>query len=131
MLKTICIALGLCSTLSGPATVTDGDTIKVDGVSVRLWGLDCEEMNEPNGPAARKWMRFATQGAPIYCELTGARSYSRYVGRCYAGGRYGVDLAQWMVRVGACLDCAHYSGGKYRYAEPEGVRARLIQKPYC
>jgi endonuclease YncB( thermonuclease family) len=39
-------------TLTGPAYTVDGDTLRVAGVAVRLEGVDAEEMDEPNGPAA-------------------------------------------------------------------------------
>ncbi len=128
MLKSVCVALRLCAAMSGNAIVTDGDTIRVDGVAIRLWGLDCEELAEPHGRAAADAMREITNGATVKCELTGAKSYDRMVGTCYANGN---DVAELMVRRGLCLDCARYSGGAYRKFEPADARTRLIQKPYC
>ena len=128
MLKSVCLAIGLCSSISGPAITVDGDTVKVAGVAVRLLGLDCEELSEAHGPAAREAMRAFTYGVTVTCDLTGAPSYNRKVGVCYANG---LDLARLMVATGYCLDCAHYDGGKYAKDEPQGSRSTLIQKPYC
>ena len=128
MLKTLCIALKLCTSLSGYVAVVDGDTIIVESRHIRLAGLDAEELNEPHGLAAKQRMIDLTRGI-ISCQLTGERSYNRYVATCYTAA--GVDLAAEMVRSGMALDCARYSNGKYRGLEPMGATGTLIQKPYC
>lgn len=122
------IYFGAWCALNGPATVTDGDTIRVSGYAVRLEGVDAEEMNEPHGPAARAAMIVIIGNDPVSCVLNGDRSYNRVVARCYVRG---VDVGAEVIRRGAALDCGHYSHGRYRELEPAGVRARLIQKPYC
>lgn len=128
MLKSLCVWLHLCTTLTGPAYVIDGDTIVVEGIHVRVWGIDAEEWYELNGPAAKDAMIMLTGDAEIICKLNGKRSYQRYVGTCFNEGR---DLAEEIVDLGYALDCAHYSGGKYRQFEPQNIRFRLKQKPYC
>ena len=127
MLKALCLALHLCSSLSGSGYAIDGDTVVVEGFHVRLAGLDAEELKEPNGLAAKyAMMRFIN--GPVTCKLTGNKSYNRYVGSCFVAGN---DLAAMMVAQGYALDCARYSGGKYRHLEPAGIRQKLIQKSYC
>jgi micrococcal nuclease len=128
MLKTLCIWLHLCSSLNGAAHAIDGDTIELMGLHIRLAGIDAEELNEPNGLAAKKQLQhLINQG--ITCNLNGEMSYNRNIGTCYDASN--VDVAAVMVKTGYALDCYHYSGGKYRQYEPSGVRQRLIQKPYC
>ena len=127
MLKWLCLAIRLCDTISGPAYTIDGDTIAVDGYHVRLAGLDAEEMSEPNGPAAKMAMIRLLYRQTVVCTING-KSYNRYVGTCHIGS---LDLAAEMIRQGWALDCARYSGGKYRHLEPIGSRRRLAQKPYC
>jgi endonuclease YncB( thermonuclease family) len=128
MLKTACVALHLCSSVSGNAFAYDGDTLRVQGVAVRLWGLDCEELADPHGRTAQAAMRALIEHEPVTCQLTGKRSYKREVGTCTV---HGLDVAEWMVSHRLCLDCARYSGGHYRQYEPDGARARLKQAPYC
>jgi endonuclease YncB( thermonuclease family) len=114
--------------VSGVAHVIDGDTIVVEGIHVRLMGVDAEELSEPNGPEAKRYMQFLVNVDEITCTLTGERSYERYIGSCF---NRGADLAAGMVANGKALDCARYSHGKYRQFEPKDVRLRLIQKNYC
>jgi len=129
VLKTLCVMLKLCTTLSGPAMVSDGDTLIVEGFSVRLEGLDAEELNEPHGLMAKRGLLMMIAGQPITCKLTGLKTYERNIGTCYS--HTGIDLAQDMVRFGYALDCARYSNGKYRGYESQDARRNLIQKPYC
>jgi micrococcal nuclease len=114
-------------TVSGSAYVHDGDTIYIDRQPIRLAGIDAEELDEPHGIAARDHLRAMLQNYTISCKWDGW-SYNRKVGTCYLGF---VDIGARMVEDGFALDCAHYSGGKYRSLEPAGIRLRLIQKGYC
>jgi micrococcal nuclease len=122
--------------IGGVPRVLDGDTIVVSGVPVRLNGLDAEETAhfgkpaEPHGDAAAsKMQEIVGIGAPVRCVLNGASTYNRMVGECF--NARGQDVAAELVKAGLALDCAHYSGGRYRKFEPAGARARLMQKPYC
>ena len=138
-MKTLCAILGLwCVTLSGSATVRDGDTIRVNGVAVRLAGVDAEELWEPNGSAARGALMAIIAGRSVQCAPTGKRSYERIVATCAILGNPDAkgptqlqDIGALLIARGYALDCARYSGGKYRDLEPPGVRDVLRQKPYC
>ena len=60
--------------LSGTiAHVTDGDTIEVDGVAIRLSALDCPENGTRKGNQATKVAQ-QFQGSQTQCELTGAKT---------------------------------------------------------
>lgn len=128
MLKAICIALGLCHTVSGKAIVIDGDTVIVENIHVRIHGIDAEEMRETNGRKARNALVTFIGINPIHCELNGDKSYNRYVGICYLAS---IDIGAEMIRQGYALDCGRYSNGQYRKLEPIGIRLILLQKPYC
>ena len=128
MFKGLCLWLRLCTSISGQAYPIDGDSVIVDGVHVRLHGIDAEELNEPNGLKAKAMMQFIIGRNEVTCNLNGEKSYERYVGTCYVKG---VDLGIAMVAAGYALDCAHYSHGMYRQFEPSDARKHLIQKPYC
>jgi Mg-chelatase subunit ChlD len=43
----------------------------------------------------------------------------------------GIDIAADMARFGYALDCARYSGGRYRSLEPANARKMLKQAAYC
>ena len=68
--------------LSGTVThVWDKDTIKVNGIAIRLLALDCPENGTQTGnKATRVTKQF--QGLPAQCELTGAKTYDSLVGYC-------------------------------------------------
>lgn len=119
------------SSLVGIPTIHDGDTITLQGQRIRLFGIDAEELSEPNGARAKQGLAsiiFADR-LPIRCEDRGGRTWGRIVAECFTA--HGVSINAGMVRRGFALDCARYSRGKYRAMEPGGVRSRLRQKPYC
>jgi endonuclease YncB( thermonuclease family) len=126
----ICAVLGLCTALIGTPSVHDGDTLTIQGQAVRLFGIDAEELDEPNGPRARDALRALVKGTHyVRCEPTGQKSYDRVVAICYTAA--GEDLGEAMVRGGYVLDCARYSDFMYRPFEPMAIRRTLTQKPYC
>jgi micrococcal nuclease len=118
----------LAGTLSGPATVWDGDTIYIGREAVRLAGIDAEELDEPHGYAARDHLRQLIGNRIVTCKWDGY-SYKRKVGVCFVDAT--ISLNGQMVADGFALDCFHYSNGQYRSLEPTGARSRLIQKGYC
>jgi endonuclease YncB( thermonuclease family) len=123
-------ALGMCASLLGFPSVVDGDTLRLQGISVRLYGLDAEELSEPNGPRAKDGLsKIIRSTTHVRCDLTGEVSYQRQVATCYTAS--GEDIAMLMVRGGYALDCARYSAGRYREFEPMAIRNLLAQKPYC
>ncbi|WP_367646573.1 thermonuclease family protein [Ruegeria arenilitoris] len=108
--------------------VRDADTIVVNGTPVRLQGVDAPELGTSAGRDARRWMVNYLRGKSIECKLTGERTYDRYVGVCYADGR---DIGAAVIAAGYALDCARYSGGRYRSLETSAARSRLRRAPYC
>lgn len=113
--------------IAGPAIAVDGDTLMIGTQAIRLAGIDAEELREPNGPRVAFALAALLAGRTVLCHPTGT-SYHRVVATCFADNQ---DIGAGMVRLGAALDCAHYSNGKYRSLEPAGARARLLQKGYC
>lgn len=127
----LCEFLGMCAvaaSLTGPAHVHDGDTIRIHGVSVRLQGVDAEELTERHGDAARAALSRIIAGRPVRCVPEG-QSYNRIVATCYLPD--GRDIGAELIKSGLALDCARYSRGKYRSLEPPASRQRLTQKVYC
>ena len=107
--------------LRGPVErVIDGDTLVVDGRTVRLWGIDAPELSQTCGgePVEPVWdcgrrsrllLQALVGSAPIVCEAR-ARHRGRIVAVCAVRGR---DLAAAMVSAGMALDDATYSHGRY------------------
>lgn len=116
--------------LEGTAFAIDGDTIEVEGVRVRLSGLDAPEMKTCEGRYARIAMDTLLQEVPITCVLEGRKSYKREVGTCSnAAG----NLTQQMIATGNGIEYRTYSN---QYQENEANAARLKRGPiwnphYC
>ena len=107
----------------GKAYVVDGDTIIIQGVSIRLAGIDAPELDHPYGQRARSAMIRLCAGQPVTAQLVGHVSYERAVAICTLPD--GRDLAAELVKEGLALDWPKFSGGRYRQFEPPGVRRKL------
>nr|WP_254442272.1 thermonuclease family protein [Ruegeria arenilitoris] len=130
MFKRLTTALALVATTVTAAgvQVRDADTIVVDGTPVRLQGVDAPELGTAAGRDARRWMVNYLRGKAVECQLTGERTYDRYVGVCYVDGQ---DVGAAVIAAGHALDCARYSGGRYRDLETPAARSRLNRARYC
>lgn len=131
MLKTrrfcaIWLMAGL-TTFALPATaqtITDGDTIKLNGTTYRLWGIDAPETKQdcPDGWAAGRLatthLQSLISGRNVICEHKDTDRYGRTVAICRAGGE---DLGALMVRDGYAWAFLRYSRD---YAEQE-AQARV------
>ncbi len=109
--------------LEGRAWVTDGDTIMIDGVTIRLFGIDAPEMDHPYGKVARSALIRMCKGQRVRAEFDGSASHDRLVARCYLED--GRDISAEMVRAGLALDWPKHSGGAYRSLEQPDARKRM------
>ncbi len=116
-------------TLSGTATVTDGDSLEMDGTRIRLNAIDAPEAlqtcGRPTaiwkcGEVATKKLRELVGAHPIVCEKTGTDSYGRTVAVCHSGA---ADLAAEMVSAGLALAYRQY-GDEYVDEEAAARSAR-------
>jgi endonuclease YncB( thermonuclease family) len=108
--------------------VRDVDTIVVAGTPVRLNGLDGPEVSTRAGKDAALFMRRLVGGKVVACELNGERTYDRWVGVCFLEGQ---DIAAIAVSQGHALDCARYSGGRYRKYETPAAKSKIRRAKYC
>jgi micrococcal nuclease len=106
--------LTLALTLIG-AIAIDGDTLKLNGESYRIWGIDAPERADPAGPAATRAMRSLIAGQTLDCTVRDVDRYGRTVVLCVL--RDGTDIACEMVAQGHAVDWPKYSGGYYRGCE--------------
>ncbi|WP_422049904.1 thermonuclease family protein [Shimia sp.] len=129
MKKLISAALILCAVPAYAGVhVRDADTIVVDGTPVRLNGVDAPELGTRSGQNAKRWMVNYLRGKSVECQLNGQRSYDRYIGVCFADGQ---DIGAAVISAGHALDCARYSGGRYREFETRAARSRIKRAGYC
>lgn len=102
-------------TLSGSPTITDGDTLKVAGKTVRLHGIDAPEGNQQCVRADGEYLcgRSSTEAlmrlvgkSEIDCEQRDVDRYRRIVGVCRVGK---TNLNSEMVRLGWARAYTQYS----------------------
>jgi endonuclease YncB( thermonuclease family) len=92
-------------------TVTDGDTIKLNGTTYRLWGIDAPESKQwcddyPAGVMATGTLQMLIKGKTVICEPKATDRYGRTVALCRADGE---DLGRTMVQLGMAWAFVRYS----------------------
>ena len=113
-------------TLTGRASVVDGDTIEIAGERVRLHGIDAPEGRQQCRDAdGRPWHcgreaafaldEFLAQSRPTHCSLLDRDRWGRFVATCIRNDS--MDVNEWLVKHGWALDWPHYSGGAYSDAQ--------------
>lgn len=114
--------------ISGAARIVDGDTIAIDGVKIRLEGIDAPESDQvcldqqstkwTCGIAARDRLAERIGNRSIDCTPAGSDKDYRTLAVCRLAGE---DLNAWMVRQGWALAFVRYS--KVYVAEEEEARS--------
>jgi endonuclease YncB( thermonuclease family)/uncharacterized protein YraI len=130
----ILIAIGLfplaraqSHTISGVASVVDGDTIELHDERIRLGGFDAPESGARCGRSnvyslAANALAERIASRTVICKVTGRDAYGRVTADCAADG---VDLGDELVRAGWARDWPRYSGGRYAAAEAEARAAQV------
>lgn len=101
--------------LTGRASVIDGDTLDIHGTRIRLHGIDAPESGQFCSVAGKK-TRCGQQAALALADRIGSRTvscdprdrdrYNRVVAICYARDE---DLNAWMVATGWAMAYRYYS----------------------
>ena len=110
------------STVTGRASVVDGDTIDLHGERIRFDGIDAPESWQRCEDAKGKAYRcgkaaadaldsFLAASRPTTCDISGSDRYGRFIGRCKRAD--GKSVNAWIVRNGWALDWPKYSGGDF------------------
>ena len=100
---------------SGRVTSTvDGDTFWVSSqnVSIRVWGLDAPETNEPGGSNATATLTRLISGQTLHCRQRDIDRYGRIVGQCFLPD--GRNITAAMITSGTATEYCRYSGNYYR-----------------
>lgn len=118
-------------------TVIDGDTVRLGGVTYRLWGIDAPELQQvcqdgwPAGKEAALMLRSIIERG-LDCEPKTRDRYGRTVAICRAGGE---DVGAIMVREGLAWAFERYSHDyvgqqALAAAEGRGVHAHGCEVPW-
>ncbi len=131
--------------LTGRATVVDGDTIEISGQRIRFNGIDAPEgtqrCNDTFGRSyacgrefANALDEFMAASRPVTCKFVEWDQYDRFVGDCARAD--GKSVQNWLVANGYALDWPRYSHGafsgqeKAARASKRGVWQGDFQKPW-
>lgn len=127
MRSLLSILFAVWITPASAQTITDGDTIKLNGTTYRLWGIDAPETKQwcgdyPAGVMATAVLETLIKGrGPVICEPKDTDRYGRTVAICRVDGR---DLSKAMVRLGMAWAFTRYS--KDYLADEEQARAENL-----
>ena len=116
-------------TITGVASVTDGDSLEIRGTRIRLHGIDAPESRQLcTRPSGQQW-RCGQQAALALSDRIGRRSVScvtrdidRYGRTIAVCSQDGVDLNRWMVSEGWAVAYRQFSRD-YVAVEAEARRA--------
>ncbi|WP_051442813.1 thermonuclease family protein [Mesorhizobium sp. WSM3626] len=131
--------------ITGIASIVDGDTIEIHGQRIRLNGIDAPESkqycNDAKGldyPCGRRSAEaldaFLATSRPVSCRFVSWDRYDRFVGECLRSD--GANLSAWMVEHGQALDWPRYSHGAYAQQQSKaeamkiGIWAGKFQAPW-
>ena len=125
----------------GRAVVTDGDTIRLAGMRIRLHGIDAPELaqtcrteqgqNWPCGQGVSTALAEKINGQQVACLGIERDRYQRLVAKCYVGGE---DISRWLVDRGLALAYRKYStdyvaAERQAKARAAGLWAGVVQAP--
>lgn len=108
---------------TGKAYIIDGDSLRIKGEEIRLFGVDAPEFDHPYGKQAKWALHALTKGQTVQVNVVALDHYGRTVAKCFLPD--GRDLSAEMVKQGLALDWAKFSGGLYRAHEPPRIRKSL------
>ncbi|MER9623289.1 thermonuclease family protein [Mesorhizobium sp. M0222] len=133
------------ASLTGIASVIDGDTIEIHGQRIRFNGIDapesrqlCKNASGADYPCGRRSAQaldaFLAASRPVQCTFVTWDRYHRFVGDCRRAD--GTSVAAWMVEHGQALDWPRYSRAAYAgqqataKAAKAGLWAGTFQVPW-
>lgn len=100
--------------VSGMASASDGDSLRLDGRRIRLEGIDAPELGQTCardgaewecGADARQRLRMLVSGGRTFCRLHGRDKYGRDLGTCEVNGS---DIGREMVATGYAVSYGRY-----------------------
>ena len=121
--------------ISGKARVVDGDTIKINKISIRLYGIDAPEKNQictglsgesyNCGSSSTRFLKtFVKNSTRVECSYKNLDRYGRIIGKCISYTRVEnsnelipFELNYLMVVMGHAVEYKRYSRGEYSEAE--------------
>ena len=128
--------------ISGKARVVDGDTIKINEISIRLYGIDAPEKNQicmglsgesyNCGLSSTRFLKTLIDNSTrVECSYKNLDRYGRIIGKCISYTKVQnsnkiipFDLNYQMVATGHAVEYKRYSRGEYSKAEENAKKER-------
>jgi len=123
------LALIALAVISGAASVSDGDTLRIGENRIRLFGIDAPEGKQSCqrdgvawlcGQEAAKFLREMVGGRSLTCQEKDRDRYGRSVAICILSD--GRDIGAEMVAAGMALAYRQYGGSTYDAAEADAKK---------
>lgn len=104
--------------LSGRVSIIDGDSVRIQGVEIRLLGIDAPESQQfctrngtswPCGAQAARKLSARVRGKTVTCKGHARDAYDRLLARCRVSG---VDINRWLVEQGWAVSYHGYPGAE-------------------
>lgn len=96
-------------TITGIPTITDGDTIKIDKVKIRLHGIDAPELNQSCkkagrsyqcGSESKKFLINLIGNDEVTCKVLDTDRYKRLVAKCFTSNGIDINASFWATSSG-------------------------------
>jgi endonuclease YncB( thermonuclease family) len=123
-------------TVTGVAQVTEGDSLRVNGVEIRLKGVDAPELRQTCeraeriyrcGEEVRGLLANRVAGRPLVCRVEGRDRYRRTLATCFLGDE---NLSAWLVELGWAVGYRDYEREEARArARSSGLWAGTFERP--
>ena len=128
--------------ISGKAHVVDGDTIKINEISIRLYGIDAPEKNQiciglsgesyNCGLSSTRFLKTLIDNSTrVECSYKNLDRYGRIIGKCISHTKIEnsnetvpFDINYQMVRNGRAVEYKRYSKGEYSEAEESAKKEK-------
>lgn len=111
--------------LNGIVTyVIDGDTLRVNGIKVRLWGVDAPEKEQDYYTTAKNFLVDEVLLSSVSCLVHDKDRYGRVVAQC-TRTKDGADIGALLVAEGLAKDYTRHSK---RFYLPQQIKAQIARK---
>lgn len=128
--------------ITGNVIVTDGDTIKIKGIRIRLHGIDAPEIKQSClrdgrkyqcGVDAKVYLRGLINNNTVRCRTLKKDQYGRNIAKCY--NYEDIDINAMMVVSGNAIAYLYYSRDYARFqaeakSQKRGIWAGRFIEPY-
>jgi endonuclease YncB( thermonuclease family) len=143
-----CVVLAGCwdkvpGDVGGPVDeIFDGDTLRIGGYTIRLYGIDAPEYNQacldkndmkyPCGWISQRYLKLLVGDDHISCQIFDRDKWNRLIGVCRKDG---INLNAIMVRNGWAIAYSHYSWDYladevYAQSRKLGIWQGWFEKPW-